>query len=89
MTEERSTQLTFPCEFTFKVIGLADGQFESEVLQIFWQHFPQLGEGAITPKLSKNQKYLALTIRINAISQAQLDSVYQILSSNPLVLFAL
>ncbi len=81
--------LTFPCEFTFKVIGLANDLFESEVLQMFRQQFPQMGEGAISCKLSKNDKYLALSITVLANSQIELDSIYQVLSRHPLVLFVL
>lgn len=82
-------KLSFPCEFTFKVVGLADLAFEGEVLKIFRQHFPSLGEGAITPKPSRNNKYLALSITVTAQSQAQLDTVYSLLSSNQHVLFVL
>ncbi len=81
--------LTFPCEFTFKIIGLANDLFESEVLQMFAQHFPQMGEGAISSKLSKNDKYLALSITVLATSQVELDTIYQVLSRHPLVLFVL
>jgi putative lipoic acid-binding regulatory protein len=90
MSEKEPSKLTFPCEFTFKVIGPATNDlFESEVLQIFRHHFPSMGEGAITSKLSKNDKYLALTILVTAASQAQLDNIYQVLSHHPLVLFVL
>ncbi len=89
MSEKGSSKLTFPCEFTFKVIGMANDQFESEVLQMFRQHFPQLGEAAISSNPSKNNKYLAFSIIVNATSQAQLDEMYQVLSHHPLVLFVL
>jgi putative lipoic acid-binding regulatory protein len=80
---------TFPCEFSFKVIGNDSPEFESEVLAIFRQHFPQMGEGAITQKNSKNNKYLALTVTVTATSQEQVDATYKDLSANPNVLFAL
>lgn len=88
MTEERPL-LTFPCDFTFKVIGLASAEFEGEVLKIFRQHFPQLGEGAIRLNHSKNDKYVALSITVFASSQEQLDETYRSLSNEPQVLFAL
>jgi putative lipoic acid-binding regulatory protein len=81
--------LSFPCEFTFKIIGLANKTFEGEVLKIFHEHFPQLGEGAISLKVSKNGKYLALTVAVQAESQSQLDATYQLLSHNPHILFVL
>jgi putative lipoic acid-binding regulatory protein len=89
MTINDSGKLTFPCQFTLKIIGLANAEFEGEVQEILRQHFPQLGEGAITMNLSKNGKYLAYTVKVLAISQPQLDAAYQDLSASPLVLFAL
>lgn len=89
MTEREPSKLTFPCEFIFKVVGNADGLFEGEMLQIFRQHFPQLGEAAITAKPSKNSKYVALSITVHATNQAQLDNLYQVLSRHPMVLFVL
>ncbi|HRE31744.1 MAG TPA: DUF493 domain-containing protein [Candidatus Berkiella sp.] len=86
---EKPSKLTFPCDFTFKVIGYANGPFEQEVLQIFQQHFPKLGENAISTNPSKNDKYLSLSIKVVATSQAELDNLYQVLSHHPLVLFVL
>ncbi len=87
--ESKEGKLTFPCQFTLKIIGLANAEFEGEVLQILRQHFPQMGEGAIKTKPSKNGKYLAYTATVTVISQPQLDAAYQDLSASPLVLFAL
>lgn len=81
--------LTFPCEFTLKIIGYSDQTFESEVLKILNQHFPQLGEGAISLNPSKNGKYLAFTVKAPVSSQEQLDNAYRALSASPYVLFAL
>ncbi len=89
MSSQPTGKLTFPCEFTFKIIGQADSEFEMAALTIMRQHFPQMGEGAMSTKLSKNGKYLAFTATVTAISQAQLDAAYQDLSAHPLVLFAI
>ncbi len=87
--EEKKSTLTFPCEFSFKVIGYANDQFESEVLKIFRQHFPKLGEGAIRLAHSKNEKYRSYTVTVQAISQEQLDAAYTDLSAHPQILFVL
>lgn len=82
-------KMQFPCDFTFKVIGRAATAFEGEVLGILHQYFPQLSEGAITLKHSKQGKYLAMTIHVMATSQDQLDQIYRALNASPHVLFAL
>lgn len=81
--------LTFPCPFTFKVIGRSGTDFEGAVVQIFRTHYPHLGEGAIHTKPSKNDNYTALSITVTVDSQEQLDATYQELSNHPFVLFAL
>ena len=89
MDNQQKGKLTFPCEFTFKIIGHANHDFEMAALTILRQHFPQIGEAAVSVNLSKNGKYMAYTATVNAISQAQLDAAYQDLSAHPLVLFAI
>ncbi len=89
MSSQPTGKLTFPCEFTFKIIGLANSEFELAALTILRNHFPQIGEGAISANQSKNGKYLAYTANVHVVSQAQLDAAYKDLSAHPLVLFAL
>lgn len=89
MSTTQRGKLTFPCEFTFKIIGKANSEFEVAALEILRHHFPQFGEGAISTNLSKNGKYLAYTATVTVVSQAQLDAAYTDLSAHPLVLFAL
>jgi len=79
----------FPCQFPIKIMGLAGDTFEGIVIGILNQHVPDLGEGAITAKLSKEGKYVSITATINATSQAQLDGLYQALSHQPQILMVL
>jgi putative lipoic acid-binding regulatory protein len=90
MSEElNESPLHFPCEFSVKIFGAATEQFEAAVLDIFHQHVPDLHESAIRKRPSKDGKYLAFTITINAQSKAELDEIYQDLTSCPHVLMAL
>lgn len=84
-----NTQLTFPCDFTLKIIGHRTPSFEGEVLKILNKHIPQLFEGAFKLKNSTQGKYLSMSVNFKADSQQQLDDLYRELSSNPEVLFAL
>ncbi len=81
--------ITFPCQFPIKIIGPANDTFEGVVIYILNNHVPDLGEGAITSKLSKSGKYLSITATINAKSQEQLDALYRALSSDPHILMVL
>ncbi len=89
MTQEPESPFQFPCEFQIKVFGNTSDQFELEVLTIIRKHVQDLREDALRVRPSKDGKYLAITIKINAQSKAQLDDIYRELSANPHVLIAL
>ncbi len=81
--------LTFPCEFVIKVFGVASNEFEVAVMTIIRNHVTDLREDAFRTRPSKDNKYLAITVTINATSREQLDSIYRDLSANSLVLMAI
>ena len=90
MTDKPTGELlTFPCDITIKVIGLASSEFENEVASIINKHLPNLPKQAIQERPSKNHKYKALSITVHAESKAQLDLIYQDLTASPFVLMAL
>ncbi len=83
MTDEQQPALTFPCEFPFKVMGLSTDTFESDMIVIIRKHVPQLGEGAVTTRPSKNGKYTAITVTFTAHSREQLDRLYLEVNAHP------
>lgn len=93
MTNEDSNSteslLHFPCEFVIKIFGATTDELQSQILSIIRRHIPDLDEDAIKSRLSKDNKYLALTITMPLDSREQLDAIYQDVSSNPLVLMVL
>lgn len=83
------TLLTFPCDFTIKVFGLANADFEATALSIVRQQVPSFSDTVLTSRLSENGKYLALSITVHVDSKAQLDSIYQALSKAPNIIMVL
>jgi uncharacterized protein len=81
--------LKFPCDFPIKIMGPATDAFELAALTIIHKHCPDLAEGAISTRRSKDGNYLGMTVIIHATSQAQLDAIYSELSAHELVLMAL
>ncbi len=79
---EEETLLTFPCEYPIKIIGLANGEFETFVYTVIQKHVPNLHENAIQTRPSKNAKYLAITVKFTAESKKQLDNIYLELTSS-------
>jgi putative lipoic acid-binding regulatory protein len=88
-SENNAPLLTFPCEFPIKVMGYANDHFETAVLSIIRKHVPHLKENALQNRLSKNGKYLAITISITADSKEQLDAIYLDLNQEESVLMTL
>lgn len=87
--EPGKSLLVFPCDFTLKVFGLGNDEFEAAVLMLIHKHIPNLSNRAIQSRPSANGKYRALTITVHVESKEQLDRIYQDLSSSPDVLMAL
>jgi len=81
--------LKFPCVFPIKILGLANAAFETAALAIVRQYVDDLREDAIRTRLSKDGKYMAITVVINAVSREQLDNIYLALTAAPEVLMAL
>ncbi len=83
------TLLEFPCQFPIKVMGKSNLEFDLLVIEIVRRHVPDLLEQAVTTRASKDANYVAVTVTIKATSKAQLDAIYQDLTSHPQVLMAL
>lgn len=81
--------LTFPCRYDIKVIGRQSTRFEAMVQGIVTRHIEIHDMLAVTRRLSGREKYLAITLTINAHSQSQLDDIYRALSACDEVLFSL
>lgn len=87
MSEE--TLLEFPCRFPIKVMGKTCSELELIAIEIVRRHAPDLYEGAVTTRPSKDGNYIAVTILVEASSKQQLDAIYQDLTDHPHVLMAL
>lgn len=84
-----NTKLTFPCEFPIKVMGPNTQEFEMKIIALVRKYVPDLGEGSVFTRLSKDKNYQSITITVHATSQKQLDDIYQEISSDKDVLMAL
>jgi len=87
--ESENSLIQFPCDFTIKVFGLSNVEFEGAALSIIHKHAPNLSGRALQIRPSKNGKYLALSITVFVDSKEQLDNIYRELSSSPHILMVL
>lgn len=80
--------LTFPCSFPVKVMGLAGNDFDALVVTLIRRHSPDLLEGAVRTRLSREGRYMSVTVTVEARSRAQLDDIYRELTTHERVLMA-
>jgi putative lipoic acid-binding regulatory protein len=83
------TLLEFPCDFPIKLMGKHTEGFSLLVRALIEKHTGALDDGAIASSLSKNDRFVSITITITAQSKQQLDSIYQDATDHPDVLMAL
>ena len=81
--------LVFPCDFAIKVLGRAAADFDTLVVSIVRRHVPDLREGAVSSRESRAGRYVAVTVTVQAESQAQLDRLYTELSAHEQILMVL
>ncbi len=89
MSDEAADLFAFPCEFPIKIMGLASDALAQAVLEVVLRQAPDFDAATMVMRSSSAGKYLSLTCTIQATSRAQLDALYQELSSHPLVKFVL
>lgn len=87
--EDEESPLRFPCEFPIKAMGRATPEMEIAVLEIMHRHVPDLGEGAVKTRESRNGNYVSITVTIQARSRDQLDAIYMELTSCEHIVFAI
>ncbi len=88
MSEEQ-TAFEFPCQFPIKAMGKNTPEFDAIVVSIVRQHVKDIKEGAVKTRLSKADKFLSVTVTIEATSKKQLDAIYQGLTDCPEVMMSL
>jgi putative lipoic acid-binding regulatory protein len=66
MNSEQDTIIEFPCQFPIKVMGKAEGDFDAMVVEIIRKHVPDLTDFAVKSRLSREGRYVSVTITIEA-----------------------
>ena len=84
-----SELITFPTIFPVKVMGANQDDFESLVIEIIQKHASISIDKVVTTQLSRNGRFLSVTVHIQAESQEQLDAIYRELSAHERVLMML
>jgi len=88
-TDQEDTLLEFPCKFPVKAMGRHDDDFEALVTKLVLTHADVYAGEQVRTNSSGSGKYISVTVTIEAISKAQIDRIYQVLTDCDQVLIAL
>lgn len=86
---QQETLLEFPCKFPVKAMGRFENDFEALVTNIILAHAEIYADEPVTTNPSSSDKFISVSVTINALSKAQLDRIYQDLTDCEQVLVAL
>ncbi|MBP9742943.1 MAG: DUF493 domain-containing protein [Burkholderiales bacterium] len=84
--EHPSSLLTFPCQYTIKIMGINTEEFVPQVTALIASLSDSFDPQAnVAVKASANNKYLSISATITAKSQEQLNQIYEALNNHELV----
>ncbi len=86
---DSDTLLKFPCIFPIKAMGRSEAGFDDLVVEIVRRYAPDLREGAVKTRASRQGNWISVTVTIQATSKRQLDAIYQALTDHEKVVMCL
>lgn len=81
--------LEFPCDFPIKMMGRDSPEFHVTARELVEKHTGPLDDSAIQAAVSREGRFVSITVTVIAQSQQQLDDIYREVSNNEDVLMAL
>ena len=81
--------MQFPCSFPIKLRGRESGEFRQTVRELVEKHTGPLDDAAVQASLSRNGRFVSVTITVIAESREQLDNIYREVSAHEAVIMAL
>jgi putative lipoic acid-binding regulatory protein len=81
--------MTFPCSFPIKLMGRESAVFRQTARELVEKHTGPLEDGAIESSLSRNGRFVSVTITVVAESREQLDNIYRDATAHDDVIMAL
>ncbi|MDJ0708971.1 MAG: DUF493 domain-containing protein [Woeseiaceae bacterium] len=87
MSEESAIE--FPCLFPIKMMGRDTPEFRATARALVEKHAGAVADDAVQATLSRNGRFVSVTVTITAENQEQLDNIYRDVTSHDDVLMAL
>lgn len=81
--------LDFPCDFGFRVMGLAQEQLPALINEVFEQHVPDDYKQLPNIRTSSSGKYNSVSYTVRVSSKDQIELLYKELSAIDIVRYVL
>ena len=81
--------MTFPCSFPIKLMGRETNEFRQTARELVEKHTGPLEDDAIESSLSRNGRFVSVTVTVIAESREQLDNIYRDATAHDDVIMAL
>ncbi len=81
--------MKFPCSFPIKLMGRETAIFRQTARNLVERHTGPLDDDAIESALSRNGRFVSVTITVVAESREQLDNIYRDATAHDDVIMAL
>ena len=81
--------MKFPCSFPIKLMGRETAVFRQTARKLVEKHTGPLDDAAIESSLSRNGRFVSVTITVVAESREQLDNIYRDATAHDDVIMAL
>jgi putative lipoic acid-binding regulatory protein len=81
--------MSFPCSFPIKLMGRESAMFRQTVRALVEKHTGPLDDSTIESSLSRNGRFVSVTITVIAESREQLDNIYRDATAHDDVIMAL
>ncbi len=76
MTEQEPPKIEFPCDYPIKVISDNHDEARRKIVAVMEQHAGPLAEGCITERLSREGRFLSMTVTIFATGKEQQECIH-------------
>ena len=81
--------IEFPCLFPIKMMGRDTAEFRATARKLVEKHAGPVEDDAVQAALSRNGRFVSVTVTITATSKRQLDDIYREVTAHEDILMAL
>ena len=74
-------RIEFPCQYPIKIVGEFAADFRQMALEVMEHHAPELDQELVTERLSRNGRFISLTVTIVATGEPQLKALFEALKN--------